>query len=185
MVRRREPRDGQTWRRFVRNHATQICACDGLTQYTALLGFAYIFVVMQIASRPIVLINVTTSPSLAWVEQQIREVTEWSEAPRFLLHDNDGIFGQCRERERRGRKGRRYRCHLDVWLAEAMGIEGIPIPYGAPNAPAHVERLVRTLRQEALDHFLFLSDRHILRVCRELPFRQVCPAESGFACRVS
>jgi hypothetical protein len=140
---------------------------------------------MEIASWRIVLIKVTTSPSLAWVEQQVREATAWGKAPRFWLRNKDGIFDQYRKRERRGREGRRYRCRLDVWLAEAMGIEGIPIPYGAPNAPAHVERLVRTLRQEALDHFLFLSDRHILRVCRELPFRQVCPAESGFACRVS
>jgi putative transposase len=59
------------------------------------------------------------------------------------------------------------RCHLDVWLADAMGIEGIPIPYGAPNASPHIERFNRTLRHEALNHFLFLSDRHILRVCRE------------------
>jgi transposase InsO family protein len=122
---------------------------------------------MEIAPRRIVHINVTTSPSLAWVKQQIREATAWSDAPRFWLHDNDGIFGQYRERERRGRNGRRYRCHLDVWLADVMGIEGIPIPYGAPNASPHAERFVRTLRQEALNHFLFLSERHILRVCRE------------------
>ena len=48
-----------------------------------------------------------------------------------------------------------------------MGIEGIPIPYGAPNANPHVERFHRTLRQEALDHFIFVSERHVLRVCRE------------------
>ena len=167
MVDRRTPRDGQTWRTFIRNHATQIYSCDLLTQYTALFTVVYIFVVMEIASRRIVLINVTNSPSLAWVEQQVREVTAWGKAPRFWLHDNDGIFGQYRDRERRGQKGRRYRCHLDVWLADVMPIEGIPIPYGAPNASPHVERFNRTLRQEALNHLLFLSERHILRVCRD------------------
>ena len=65
MLGRRKPRDGQTWRTFVRNHAAQIYACDFLTQYTALFAVAYIFVVMEIASRRVVLINVTTSPSLA------------------------------------------------------------------------------------------------------------------------
>jgi putative transposase len=107
---------------------------------------------MEIATRRIVLINVTTSPSLAWVQQQIRQVTPWGKVPRFLLHDNDGIFGQFRDRKRRGRKGRRYRCRLDLWLADVMGIEGIPIPYGAPNASPHIERLNRTLREEALNH---------------------------------
>jgi len=66
-------------------------------------------------------------------------------------------------------KGRRrsYRCHLDRWLNEVMGIEGIPIPYGAPNASPHIERFVRTLREEALNHFIFLSVDHIRRVVIE------------------
>ena len=47
------------------------------------------------------------------------------------------------------------------------GIEGIPIPYGVPNASPHTERLIRTRREEALDHFIFLSSDHIRRVVRE------------------
>ena len=34
---------------------------------------------------------------------------------------------------------------------QEMGIRGIPIPYGAPNAAAHIERLIGTLRLECLD----------------------------------
>ena len=48
-----------------------------------------------------------------------------------------------------------------------MGIKGIPIPYAAPNANAFVERFNRTLREDALNHFIFLSERHVRRVCRE------------------
>jgi transposase InsO family protein len=127
----------------------------------------YIFVVMHVASRRIVLINATTSPGLAWVKQQIRQVTEWAKCPRFLLHDNDGVYGQYHQRRAREGQGRHYRCHLDLWLAEVMGIEGIPIPYGAPNASPHIERFNRTLREEALNHFIFLDAKHVLRVCRE------------------
>ena len=167
MVRPRGPRGGQTWRTFVKNHASQMFAVDFLTQHTALFTTVYIFVVMEIVSRRIVLINVTTSPGLEWVKQQLRQATAWCQPPRFLVHDNDGIFGQFRDRKPRGEKQRRYRCHLDLWLADVMGIEGIPIPYGAPNASPHVERLNRTLREEALNHFVFLSAHHVLRVCRE------------------
>ena len=46
-------------------------------------------------------------------------------------------------------------------------MEGLPIPYGAPNASPHAERFMRTLRQEALDHFLFLSAEQIRRVVAE------------------
>jgi len=170
-VRQRAPTSpeegGQTWKTFVKNHASQIYAIDFLTQYTALFTVAYVLVVMEIATRRIVLINVTTNPGLAWVQQQIRQVTPWSKVPRFLIHDNDGIFGQYRDRKRRGNKQRRYRCRLDLWLADVMGIEGIPIPYGALNASPHIERLNRTLREEALNHFIFLNVKHVRRVCAE------------------
>ena len=36
-----------------------------------------------------------------------------------------------------------------------------------PNASPHVERFVRTLREEALHHFIFLTVDHVRRVVRE------------------
>lgn len=48
-----------------------------------------------------------------------------------------------------------------------MRIEGLPIPYGAPNASPHIERLMRTLRTEVLDHPIFLSADHVRRVVSE------------------
>jgi transposase InsO family protein len=122
---------------------------------------------MEIATRKIVQINVTTSPSLEWVKQQVRQFSSWNNVPRFLLHDNDGIFGQYRDGQKRGEKRLGYRSYLDLWLREVMEIQGIPTPYGAPNAHAHVERFHRSLREEALNHFNFLNARHILQVCRE------------------
>jgi hypothetical protein len=103
------------------------------------------------------------------VRQQIREATAWDTTPRFLVHDNDGIFGQYGRTVATGRKDRRrdYRCHLDRWLDAALDIKGLPIPYGAPNASPHVERFMRTLREEALDHFMFLGVGHIRRVVAE------------------
>ena len=88
------PRGDQTWRTFIRNHAKDVWACDFLTQYTALFAVAYVFVIMEVGSRRIVHINVTTNPTLSWVKQQIREATVWDPCPRFLVHDNDGISGQ-------------------------------------------------------------------------------------------
>jgi len=163
------PRGDQTWRTFIRNHARQVWACDFLTQHTAFFAVAYVFVVMEIESRRIVHINVTRNPTLAWVKQQFREATSEDLAPRFLVHDNDGIFGQWGRAVTFEQSGHRrsYRCHLDRWLGGVMEIDGLPIPYGAPNASPYVERLIRTLRQEALDHFLFLSEEHIRRVVRE------------------
>jgi hypothetical protein len=50
-----------------------------------------------------------------------------------LIHDNDAIFGQFDSRKKK-QKVKNYRCAFDMWLDKTMGIEGIPIPYGAPDA---------------------------------------------------
>ncbi|MBW2271987.1 MAG: transposase [Deltaproteobacteria bacterium] len=48
-----------------------------------------------------------------------------------------------------------------------MDIEGVPTPYHAPNANSHVERFHRTLREDALNHFIFRNTRQFQRVARE------------------
>jgi putative transposase len=109
------PRGDKTWRTFVRNHAQELWTCDFLTQYTALFAVVYVFVIMEIDSRRIAHVNVTTNPTLSWVKQQLRDATSEDVAPRFLVHDNDAIFGQLGRSmsvEKTGRR-RSYRCHLD------------------------------------------------------------------------
>ncbi len=137
--RRSTPRGDQTWRTFVRNHAKEVWACDFLTQYTAFFDVVYIFVVMEIGSRRIIHANVTANPTLLWVKQQFREATADDRTPRFLVHDNDGIFGQFGRPVVVEAKGRRrsYRCHMDRWLNEVMDIEGIPINGARPSQAIH------------------------------------------------
>jgi transposase InsO family protein len=116
----------------------------------------YVLVTMELRSRKVVHVAVTASPSLAWLKQRIREATPFGFGPRFLVHDNDGIFGQFGSRGL-GRTGRSYRSALDLWLGEEdhlrrtvtafityynagrphQGIEGIP-EYGpaSPRTPA-------------------------------------------------
>ena len=161
MTKRRPRRDGQKWRTFIKNHSHELFACDFMTRYTALFTTVYVFVVMEIGTRRIVHFNVTESPTLDWVKIQIRDITAFDRRPRFLLHDNDGIFGQF------GRLRDGFRCNLDRWLSVTMDIEGLPTPYHAPNANPHVERFHRTLREDALNHFIFLNASHVRRVARE------------------
>jgi transposase InsO family protein len=161
MTKRSPHRDGQKWRTFIKNHSHELFACDFMTQHTALFTTVYVFVVMEISTRRIVHCNVTESPALDWLKIQIRDIAAFDRKPRFLLHDNDGIFGQF------GRRKGGFRCHLDRWLSTTMDIEGLPTPYHAPNANPHVERFHRTLRQDALNHFIFLGASHVRRVARE------------------
>jgi hypothetical protein len=105
--RRGAPRGDQAWHTFARNHAKEVSARDFLTQYTAFFPVAYVFVIMEVGSRRIVHVNVTTNPTLAWVKQQIREATRWGSTPRFLIHDNDGRSG-CVLILRRSRQTKRF-----------------------------------------------------------------------------
>jgi hypothetical protein len=54
---------------------------------------------MEIGLRRIVHFNVTEHPTLEWVKQQLREATA-DMVPKFLIHDNDGIFGQSAYKNR-------------------------------------------------------------------------------------
>ncbi|MBX3131464.1 MAG: hypothetical protein KF718_32405 [Polyangiaceae bacterium] len=90
-------RASQNWRTFLKNHANVIYACDFVTQYTATFEVVYVFVVMQLGTRRVVHTNVTSNPTLAWVKVQLRDLCAFGAEPRFLIHDNDGVFGQFGE----------------------------------------------------------------------------------------
>ena len=163
------PRGTQQWSTFLKNHASAIWCCDFVVQFTFFFVPIYIFIIMELSSRKIVHFRVTKHPTLPWVKNQIRHATPWGECPRFIIHDNDGIFGQHRVtiiNETTGRLNT-YRSSLDFWLSEVMDSKGIPIPYGAPNANACQERLNGTLIHECLDHMIIFNERHLHRILNE------------------
>jgi putative transposase len=91
----REPKPPSlTWRTFLANHAHDIAACDFFTMPTATFRVLYCFVVIRHDTRRIVHFNVTEHPTAAWTGQQIVNAFPYDEAPRYLLRDNDGIYGE-------------------------------------------------------------------------------------------
>ncbi len=158
MIRLPKP-PSKEWRAFLDNHNHEIWAMDFLVQHTATFDLVYILTIKHHATRKVVHIAATANPCLDWVKQQVRQALWDEDKPAFLIHDNDGIFGNYGVPL--GSGGRKYRCHLDRWLFETMGIRGIPTPYHSPMANAIVERYHGTLRRECLDHFIFLNVDHV------------------------
>ena len=55
------------------------------------IGFnlLYVLVIVRVARRELVWINVTTHPTAERIAQQITEAFPWNEAPRYLIRDQD------------------------------------------------------------------------------------------------
>ena len=53
----------------------------------------YVLVIARLARRELVWINVTSHPTAEWIARQITEAFPWNEAPRYLIRDQDAIYG--------------------------------------------------------------------------------------------
>ncbi|MFO8175104.1 MAG: hypothetical protein R6T96_12525, partial [Longimicrobiales bacterium] len=82
------------WRTFLTGRATELWTMDLTTQPSWDYSARYVLVIIELRSRRVVHLPVTASPTLAWLKQRIREGTPFGSVPRFIVHDNDGIFGQ-------------------------------------------------------------------------------------------
>ncbi len=141
---------GQSWATFLRNHADEVWACDFLQLIDLLFRPLFAFFLVEIGSRRVVHVGVTRHPTDAWVAQQLREATPYGARPRFLVRDNDAKYGPRFAR-----------------LAEATGITVVRTPVRAPRANAIVERFLRSVRRECLDHLLPLGEAHLRRALGE------------------
>jgi hypothetical protein len=113
-----------TWHTFLTSHASELWTLDLTTQPLWNYSVHYVLVLMELKSRRVVHVAVTALPTLAWVKQRIREATPFGSVPRFLVHDNDGIFGEF-GRRRSGRSGRSYRSALArVYHVQGKSDEG-------------------------------------------------------------
>jgi transposase InsO family protein len=88
-----ERRSSQSWRTFLINHASEIASVDFFTVPTITYRIPYVFLVLDNSRRKILHFNVTTSPTAIWTGQQIAEAFPWDSAPRYMIRDQDRIFG--------------------------------------------------------------------------------------------
>jgi transposase InsO family protein len=140
----------QSWRTFLRNHAAQVWAADLCTVPTVTFRTLFVLCVTTHDRRELVRLRVTAHPTAARVWRQLIEATAWARRPRDVPRDRDAVYGRAFGTE-----------------AAALGIDALLTPFRAPRANAIAERVVRTLRQEGLDHVLVCNERHLQRVLQE------------------
>ena len=75
------------------------------------------------------------------------EAFPWDEAPRYLLRDRDGIYGED-----------------FIARVKAMGIEEVLSVPRSPWQNPYVERIIGSIRRECLDHVIVLGESHLRRI---------------------
>ncbi|MBI5724993.1 MAG: transposase [Planctomycetes bacterium] len=143
-------RRSSTWKTFLKNHLDCSWAMDFFTVPTLTFKILYVFLIFDHDRRKVIHFASSFNPTLQWVIQQIREATPFGRQPKYLFHDNDGIFG----------------LGLDHFLRRC-GIKPVRTAYRSPWQNPFVERFIGTLRRELLDHVIILSQRHLDRLLAE------------------
>jgi hypothetical protein len=100
--------------------------------------------------RQILWFGVTAHPTAEWIANQITEACGWEQAPRYLIRDRDGAYGEVFIRRLR-----------------SMGIRDRPTSPRSPWQNGYAERLIGSIRRECLDHVIVFSERHLrhLQLC--------------------
>ncbi|MBA3737828.1 MAG: transposase [Actinobacteria bacterium] len=146
-------RTGPSWTEFLRAQADGIIACDFFTVETAWLRTLYVLLFIELGSRRIHLSTSTAHPDSAWVTQQARnlamDLDDRSRPIRFLIRDRDAKFSRPFDE-----------------VIRSEGARVITTPIRAPNANAHAERVIETIRAECLDWSLILGRRYLDRTLR-------------------
>ena len=88
----------QTWRTFLRNHASQIMTADVFIVPTITFRLLYVLVIVAHERRRIVRVAVTEHPTAPWTAQQLRNAFPEDEAPRYLCMIATGRLRRSRPR---------------------------------------------------------------------------------------
>jgi hypothetical protein len=86
--------DGQRWMTFLRNHMNSIIAVDFFTVPTVTFRVLYVFIILQHERRRVLHFNITESTTAAWTGQHVVNAFPFAAAPKYLLRDRDGIYGE-------------------------------------------------------------------------------------------
>jgi putative transposase len=110
--------------------------------------------VLDLESRRVQVVGSTPNPDAVFMVQAARRLTDavdgFLASHRVLICDRDGKWTDVFRR-----------------LLEGAGVRVVLTPYQTPNANAHTERFVRSVREECLDRLILFGERRLIRALDE------------------
>src|SRR5260221_8958526 len=107
----------------------------------------FAFLVLGHERRRLLWFAVTRNPTADWLARQITAAFPWDGAPKYLIRDNDRVFGAV------------FKAHV-----RAIGIRDRPTAFCSPWQNGYVERLIGSIRRECTDHLLGFNAEHLRRI---------------------
>jgi len=137
-----------TWKSFLRAHWDVLASVDFTTIEVWTKGglvTVYLLFVMELATRRVHFAGSTANPDEPWMLQVSRNLSDAEDGflrgKKYLLMDRDTKFSEA------------FRVTL-----EQAGVKGVRLPPRSPNLTPHIERFMRSLKDECLHRMIFFGE---------------------------
>ncbi|HEX5446920.1 MAG TPA: integrase core domain-containing protein [Pirellulales bacterium] len=142
-----ERRRKTSWTTFIKAHWDVLSSIDFTTvEVWTKCGLAtfYLLFVMELKTRRVHLAGITMNPDEPWMQQVARNLTAFDDGAlngkKYLLMDRDTKF-----------------CEAFQSIIEQAGTECKLLPPRSPNLNAHLERFMRSIKDECLSRMIFFG----------------------------
>jgi putative transposase len=114
----------------------------------------YLLFVMELSTRRVQFAGCTRNPDEKWILQVGRNLTDSEEGflidKRYILMDRDKKYTES------------FRA-----LLKESGVEPVRLPPKSPNLNAHIERFMRSLKEECLERLILFGEDSLRNTVRE------------------
>jgi hypothetical protein len=146
-----------TWKQFIQSHWECLGSIDFTTIEVWTMGGLvtyYLLFVMKVTTRSVHFAGCTVHPTADWIKQVARNLTDTEDGflagIRYLLMDRDDKF-----------------CQDFRDLLGSEGVAAVRLPPRSPNLTPHIERFMRSIKEECLDRLIFFGESSLRHAVRE------------------
>jgi len=140
-----------TWKTFLKAHWDVLASIDFTTVEVwtkgGLVTF-YLLFVMELATRRVHFAGCTTNPNESWMKLIASNLTDpfdgFLRDKRYVLLDRDNKF-----------------CETFRELLDQAGVDCVRLPPRSPNLTPHIERFMRTIKEESLCLMIFFGEKSL------------------------